>query len=72
MVTNTIILMAKGLGVKVCAEGVENWEQFNYLIEANCDHVQGYLFSKPCSLINMIESKKKSLSQDNVVNLKLN
>ena len=72
LVTNTIILMAKGLGVKVCAEGVENWEQFNYLIEANCDHVQGYLFSKPCSLINMIESKKKSLSQDNVVNLKLN
>jgi EAL domain-containing protein (putative c-di-GMP-specific phosphodiesterase class I) len=66
--------MAKGLGVKVCAEGVENWEQFNYLKAADCDHVQGYLFSKPCSLISMIESKKKNspLPQDNVVKLKLN
>jgi diguanylate cyclase (GGDEF)-like protein len=74
LVTNTIILMAKGLGVKVCAEGVENWEQFNYLKAADCDHVQGYLFSKPCSLISMIESKKKNspLPQDNVVKLKLN
>jgi diguanylate cyclase (GGDEF)-like protein len=72
LVTNTIIIMAKGLGVKVCAEGVENWVQFNYLIAANCDHVQGYLFSKPCSLIDMIESKKKPLPQENVVNLKLN
>jgi len=69
LVTNTIILMAKGLGVKVCAEGVENWEQFNYLVEANCDHIQGYLFSKPCSLINMRDSKKMSSSQDSVVNL---
>jgi diguanylate cyclase (GGDEF)-like protein len=69
LVTNTIILMAKGLGVKVCAEGVESWEQFDYLIAADCDHIQGYLFSKPRSLIKMQEPTP-SIPQDNVVNLK--
>lgn len=59
LVTNTIIHMAKGLGVKICAEGVENWEQFNYLIAANCDHIQGYLFSKPTPLNMMTVSNKE-------------
>jgi EAL domain-containing protein (putative c-di-GMP-specific phosphodiesterase class I) len=61
--------MAKALGVKVCAEGVESWEQFDYLIAADCDHIQGYLFSKPRSLIKMQEPTP-SIPQDNVVNLK--
>jgi len=59
LITNTIIQMAKSLGVKICAEGVENWEQYNYLIAANCDHIQGYLFSKPTSLNNIIENSRK-------------
>jgi len=59
LITNTIIQMAKSLGVKICAEGVENWEQYNYLIAANCDHIQGYLFSKPTSLNIIIEKSRK-------------
>jgi EAL domain-containing protein (putative c-di-GMP-specific phosphodiesterase class I) len=31
----------------VVAEGVETIEQKQYLIEHNCDYMQGYLFSKP-------------------------
>ncbi len=45
----TIILMAKNLGIKVVAEGVETNAQLNNLKALGCGHVQGYLFSKPIS-----------------------
>jgi EAL domain-containing protein (putative c-di-GMP-specific phosphodiesterase class I) len=35
------------LGMKVIAEGVEDAEQLQFLRANHCDHVQGYLFSKP-------------------------
>ncbi|HDQ39710.1 MAG TPA: EAL domain-containing protein [Desulfonatronum sp.] len=43
----TTIMLAHGLGVEVVAEGVETSEQLALLAEMNCDHAQGYLFSKP-------------------------
>ncbi|MFC7686959.1 EAL domain-containing protein [Ureibacillus sp. GCM10028918] len=42
-----IILMAKTIGFKVVAEGVETQEQIEILRKLNCDEVQGYFFSKP-------------------------
>ncbi|MDR3734703.1 MAG: bifunctional diguanylate cyclase/phosphodiesterase [Acidobacteriaceae bacterium] len=47
VVTVSIISLAHGLGIKVIAEGVETMDQVNMLIEAGCDDVQGYLFSRP-------------------------
>lgn len=44
-----IISMAKHMGLKVVAEGVEELEQFKFLSELQCDWIQGYLFSKPLS-----------------------
>lgn len=44
-----IIAMAKELGIKVIAEGVETENEFNFLKEQGCDLIQGYLFSKPIS-----------------------
>lgn len=41
------INMAKGLGFKTIAEGVETLEQLNFLIANDCDEIQGYYFSKP-------------------------
>ena len=38
---------ASWLEVPVVAEGVERESQMKYLIEHNCDHIQGYLVSKP-------------------------
>lgn len=45
--TTSIIDIAHQLGLNVVAEGVEVKEQFDYLLQYNCDSIQGYLFSKP-------------------------
>lgn len=42
-----ILAMAKGLDLKVVAEGVENREQLNFLTMQGCDLAQGYLLAKP-------------------------
>jgi diguanylate cyclase (GGDEF)-like protein/PAS domain S-box-containing protein len=42
-----IISMAKALGLKTIAEGVETKEQLNFLHEENCGEIQGYFISRP-------------------------
>ncbi|MGH8613792.1 MAG: bifunctional diguanylate cyclase/phosphodiesterase, partial [Gammaproteobacteria bacterium] len=42
-----IAAMAKSLGLQVVAEGVELQEQLNFVRQAQCDEVQGYLISEP-------------------------
>lgn len=44
---STIIAMAKALGLKTIAEGVENKEQLRMLKEQGCNYIQGYFFSRP-------------------------
>ena len=46
-IINTIVAMAKGLGLNVIAEGVESQAQLEYLREIECSEAQGYLFGKP-------------------------
>ena len=47
VIASDIISMAHKLGHLVVAEGVETKEQYQYLIDNNCDFIQGYYFSKP-------------------------
>lgn len=42
-----ILGIAKGLGMKVLAEGVETEAQLKFLQKNSCDEIQGYLFSEP-------------------------
>ena len=42
-----IIALAHSLKLKVIAEGVEQREQAQFLLEHSCEMVQGYLFSPP-------------------------
>jgi EAL domain-containing protein (putative c-di-GMP-specific phosphodiesterase class I) len=44
-ITETIIVMAHKLGLKVIAEGVETAAQRDWLAEQCCDYAQGYLFA---------------------------
>jgi EAL domain-containing protein (putative c-di-GMP-specific phosphodiesterase class I) len=41
-----IVAMAKTLGLKVVAEGVENPTQLETLVACRCDEYQGFYFSK--------------------------
>lgn len=46
-VLTSIIQMAKHLGVEVTAEGIEVESHAKFLLDAECDYAQGYLYSKP-------------------------
>jgi diguanylate cyclase (GGDEF)-like protein/PAS domain S-box-containing protein len=48
-ITIAIIGLAKSLGIRVIAEGVENEAQIFFLQEHRCDEIQGHYFSKPVS-----------------------
>lgn len=47
LIVQAIISMAKSLKKELVAEGVETAEQAKYLLDCDCNVVQGYLFSKP-------------------------
>lgn len=46
-IIQTIISLARNLDLNVIAEGVESFDQENFLQQANCDKAQGFLYSKP-------------------------
>ncbi len=46
-IAEAIINLTRSLKLKVIAEGVEEEYQKEFLLKNECDHMQGYLFSKP-------------------------
>lgn len=61
-IVRAIIDMAHTMGMKVIAEGVETREQLDFLLEHDCDEMQGYYFSKPLppvELTKLLERKQK-------------
>lgn len=60
VIIKVIIDLAKRLSLKVIAEGIETEQQMQFLKEHNCDIVQGYYYSKPCSF----EECKKILEKN--------
>jgi len=46
-ITKTIVAMAKILGLKVVAEGVEDIYQLDFLKSLGCDSAQGFFIAKP-------------------------
>ena len=55
-----IIVMAHKLGLKVVAEGIETAEQRDLLLSIGCDYGQGYLFSKPKPIEQVISEYQSS------------
>ena len=46
-IASTIISIGRQLGHRVIAEGVETFEQLEFLRASGCDEVQGYLYAAP-------------------------
>ncbi|WP_342550880.1 EAL domain-containing protein [Lysinibacillus sp. FSL M8-0216] len=54
-VVDAIIQMSHRLKMKVVAEGVEQAQQVDILRKMNCDIIQGYYYSKPLPLNDLME-----------------
>ncbi|MDP3845146.1 MAG: EAL domain-containing protein [Pseudomonas sp.] len=60
--TKSIIFMANALNLKTVAEGVETEGQLAFLINNQCDAMQGYYFSRPvpsAALTHMLQQEEK-------------
>lgn len=53
-IATAIINMAKALNLDVLAEGVENVEQLDFLRAQNCYSIQGFYFSKPVTVEQIV------------------
>jgi diguanylate cyclase (GGDEF)-like protein/PAS domain S-box-containing protein len=49
-IVQAILAMARHLGLRVVAEGVETQEQADFLVAHDCDGLQGYLYARPMPL----------------------
>ena len=46
-IVRAVIGLGRGLNVPVVAEGVETQEQMSFLMDEDCDEIQGYLLGRP-------------------------
>jgi diguanylate cyclase (GGDEF)-like protein/PAS domain S-box-containing protein len=63
-IVDAILSMAKRLKLKVVAEGVENRRQLQYLVQLECDYVQGFLFSEPMPFKQLVGMLKCMAQKD--------
>lgn len=55
LIVSEVIDLAKKLNMKIVAEGIESREQVDFLVEQECDLIQGYFFAKPMAIEEFIE-----------------
>lgn len=60
-IIKVIIVLAKNLGLKVIAEGVETKEQLNFLKDQMCDEIQGYYYYRPMPANQIEELMRKKV-----------
>ncbi|MGQ4879093.1 putative bifunctional diguanylate cyclase/phosphodiesterase [Billgrantia sp. LNSP4103-1] len=60
-IVSAVLAMARGLGLDVVAEGVETHGQLDFLEQAGCRLVQGYLYARP-GPAEVIEAQWQALS----------
>jgi EAL domain-containing protein (putative c-di-GMP-specific phosphodiesterase class I) len=66
-ITETIIVMAHKLGLKVIAEGVETALQRDWLLQQRCDYAQGFLFAQAMPAVDferMLAQQTRSLAME--------
>lgn len=55
LIVSEVIDLAKKLNMKIVAEGIESREQVDFLVEQECDLIQGYFFAKPMAIEEFVE-----------------
>lgn len=55
LIIEAIIGLAHNLEINICAEGVEEEREKDFLLEHGCQQLQGYLYSKPVSIDDLGE-----------------
>lgn len=55
IIIKSTLVLAKGMGLNVIAEGVETEEQMRFLEKNQCPQAQGYYYSKPLTVEQMDE-----------------
>jgi diguanylate cyclase (GGDEF)-like protein len=76
-IITAIIAMARSLGLKVVAEGVETEDQLAFLRDLGCDEIQGFYFSRPlppeefARLLELCTSGHPALNKDASVSFRL-
>jgi len=61
VIITAIIALARNLGMRIRAEGVQSQTQLDFLHQANCHHVQGFLLMPPVPakhFLSLIEQRK--------------
>jgi diguanylate cyclase (GGDEF)-like protein len=58
-VISSVLTLARGLDIKVTAEGVETEKQFKLLQDAGVDLLQGYLFGRPVPVAELDLSRSR-------------
>lgn len=59
IILTELIKTAMSLGMDTVAEGVETKEQVDFLTEIGCTKLQGFFYTKPLSLADIIKSSEK-------------
>ncbi|WP_339847056.1 EAL domain-containing protein [uncultured Halopseudomonas sp.] len=54
-IVQSIISLAHNLQLSVIAEGVETDKQLDFLVQHDCDEIQGYLFARPMPFADLME-----------------
>jgi sensor c-di-GMP phosphodiesterase-like protein len=62
IIIETIVDMARRLGLKVLAEGIEEQSQLDYFLGLDCTEGQGFFFAKPMPADQLICLLQKQMS----------
>lgn len=62
-IVGSVVALGRAMGITVTAEGVENAHQMTALVDAGCDELQGFLFSRavPASRLTALLTERDSV-----------